>query len=139
MTHWSTRYLGTPYLDHGRTLGGVDCWGLVTVVYWLDLGIRLPSYAGAYVSTDERAEISAAISENKQIGPWYAVAEPEPYDVAFFRRGPHESHVGIVAIPGLMLHVPYDHAKVEDYRTGRWGQRLTGFYRHVETASKVAR
>jgi cell wall-associated NlpC family hydrolase len=138
MMHWSTRYLGTPYLDHGRTLAGCDCWGLVKLVYEMDLSIELPSYAGGYVSTDERAEISSLISENKQIGPWQLVTEPAPYDVAVFRRGLHESHVGIIAIPGRMLHIPYDHAKIEDYRTGRWGQRLTGFYRHVEAASKVA-
>ncbi len=137
MMHWSTRYLGTPYLELGRSLAGVDCWGLVTVVYQMDLGIELPSYAGDYVSTDERAEISALIGQNKRVGPWQAVTEPAPYDVAVFRRGPHESHVGLVAIPGCMLHVPYDHAKVESYLSGRWGQRLTGFYRHFEAASKV--
>lgn len=132
MNHWTTPYLGIPFLEHGRDRAGCDCYGLLVLVYAELLGIELPAYSGAYLNTDERAEIASLIGARKHVGVWVAVEDPEPFDVALFRRGPYESHIGIVAAPGRMLHIPDDHAKIEDFRTGRWGGRLTGFYRHLE-------
>jgi len=136
MMHWSASYIGTPYKDHGRDRAGVDCWGLAVLVYDEVLGIKLPSYAEDYISTDERGEIADLIRDRQQIGPWFEVDEASEFDVAFFRRGPHASHVGIVVRPGTMLHVPFDHAKLEPYTSGQWQPRLTRIYRHVELASK---
>ncbi|PZR89637.1 MAG: phage tail protein [Stutzerimonas stutzeri] len=137
MTHWSTPYIGLPYLNHGRDRAGCDCWGLVVLVYRECLGIELPSYAGDYVSTDERGEIAELIAHHREVGPWQSVEDPREFDVAIFRRGPHASHAGIVVRPGSMLHVPFDQARIEDYRRGQWAPRLTGIYRHVERTSKV--
>jgi cell wall-associated NlpC family hydrolase len=138
MKHWSVPYVGLPYKDHGRDRSGVDCWGLVVMVYRECVGIELPSLAEDYVSPDERAEIAELVEHKQQVGPWYEVAEPQEWDVAFFRRGKYASHVGIVLRPGLMLHVPFDQACIENYTSGQWAPRLTGFYRHLKLGSEVA-
>lgn len=134
MTHWSNQFIGLPYKDLGRSFKGVDCWGVV----YLALGLRgvvVPSYAGDYASTEERAEISALINQAKP--SWHKVTEPEPFDVVTFRRGRLEAHCGIVVKPGLMLHVTEGlSACIEDYRDGYWAQRLTGIWRHTKLMSR---
>ena len=62
------------------------------------------------------------------------------FDIAVFRRGKLDSHVGIVVHHGLMIHmVDADCSKVEHYRNGAWGHRLSGVYRHVEMISRAVR
>lgn len=132
MTHWSARYLGLPHRDLGRSRTGADCWGLLRLVYSAELGVELPSYAGAYHSAAEAAEIAALIDGAEDWSDWVPVAtEHAPFDAALFRRGPHRSHVGIIVRPGLMLHMAETGARIEDYRLPRWSGRLTGLYSHV--------
>lgn len=130
---WSNAYVGTPYLEFGRSAEGCDCWGLVHLVYARELGISLPDYLG-YGSAEEHAEINALISRAETEPVWSNIsATPRAFDIAVFRRGRLASHVGIVVRPGLMLHmVGEDCAKHEAFETGRWGNRLKGVYRHVD-------
>ncbi|MDP3340486.1 C40 family peptidase [Frigidibacter sp.] len=131
MTHWSGKYLGVPHRDLGRDRTGADCWGLLRLVYAAELGVELPSYAGAYHSAAEAAEIAALIDGAEDWTEWQPVTAEQPFDAALFRRGSHRSHVGIIVRPGLMLHMAETGARIEDYRLPRWSGRLTGLYRHV--------
>lgn len=136
--HWTEKYIGLPYRDLGRDRQGADCWGLAIIVYGGELGIALPSYVGGYQSTDERREIADLIAGAQATGPWSRIeAVARPFDIALFRRGPFDSHIGIVVSPGLMIHLPDDSAKIEHYNTGRWRPRLRAIYRHSELLSKV--
>lgn len=45
--HWATKYIGIPHVVGGRCAEGLDCWGLLCVVYRDRFGIELPIYAGA--------------------------------------------------------------------------------------------
>lgn len=135
---WSNRYIGTPYAEFGRTMSGCDCWGLVVLIYRQELGIELPDYLG-YGSAEEHAEIDALIA-GAEISPTWMVAPGavQPFDVVVFRRGHLATHLGVVVLPGRMIHmVGEDCAKIEDYRTGRWGNRLKGAYRHLQNPLKA--
>ncbi len=58
-------------------------------------------------------------------------AAPRPGDVALFRHGGHDGHVGIVTTPGMMLHVREGKdAAVESYTGSQWKHRLEGVYRY---------
>lgn len=133
---WSNRYIGIPYCEFGRTRAGADCWGLTCIIYREELGVTLPDYLGTYSSADEHAEISALIAGEEASPLWIPVSgEAIAFDVAVFRRGRLSSHVGIVVRHGLMIHMQdEDCAKLADYRTGAWGNRLQGHYRHVSRA-----
>lgn len=129
--HWSEPFLGLPHVPLGRSPAGVDCWGLVHLVYAAH-GRLLPSYAGDYASIEERAEIAALIGSAKVSSAWRQVDAPEPLDVLTFRHGKSDGHVGIVVRPGRMLHAMQGKLScIEDYTLPRWACRLTGIWRYA--------
>ncbi|WP_320194746.1 NlpC/P60 family protein [Agrobacterium rosae] len=138
--HWSDRFVGTPYLEFGRSLEGCDCWGLAYTIYREELQISLPEYLG-HGSVREHAEIAELVAGATSSPLWVPVSGAAvAFDVSVFRRGRFDTHVGIVVHHGLMIHISEsDCAKVESYRTGVWSHRHTGTYRHVEMLSKVSR
>lgn len=141
MTIWSDNFIGLPYTEFGRSReAGVDCWGLAKVIYQEELGISLPDYLG-YTSIEEHEELAAVINGATVSPLWLPTSgKAIGFDIAVFRRGRLDTHVGIVVRHGLMIHIARDDcAKIEDYRSGAWSHRLTGVYRHVEIVSRSSR
>lgn len=129
--------VGLPYAELGRSRAGVDCWGLVRLGFAELAGIELPSYVDGYVSTGERAEIATLIGAAQGAPEWAPVLPDalQPFDVAVFRRGRLDSHLGLVVDPNLsrMLHAAAGHgSRAESFATGYWMPRLVGFWRHRE-------
>lgn len=137
MIHWTNKYSSVPYLDLGRSMAGADCWGLVKLVYENELGITLPSYDGCYASTEERAEIAALVGEAKGNATWHRVhGEPKVFDVAVFRQGRLDTHIGVIVAASKMLHMANGkNAAIESIESGYWQVRLTGIYRHFKRMS----
>lgn len=128
---WANRYVGLPYRDQGRDHGGCDCWGLVRLVYAAELGIHLPRYTATYVCADAHDEVAALIEKEAVQGPWQQVATPQMFDVLLLRQGRFGSHVGLCLNGARMLHMAQgEQAKIEDYRSAKWGRRYLGAYRH---------
>ncbi|MEH2705232.1 putative lipoprotein NlpC [Bradyrhizobium elkanii] len=137
MTVWSNRYIGIPRVQAGRSRAGVDCYGLLWLVYREVLGLDLASYAGETADAPERAEIARLVESGRSASPWREVspgAERE-FDMAVFRRGGVADHVGLVLAPGCMLHV-VDETGVyrETFSSGRWRGRLVALHRHEALA-----
>jgi cell wall-associated NlpC family hydrolase len=83
------KLLNTPYLWGGRSSFGIDCSGLVQTCYKL-IGIKMPR--DAY----QQSEIGETIVFS---------AETRPGDLAFFDNEEGKiTHVGIVSIPGQIIH-----------------------------------
>lgn len=135
MMSWSNRFVGIPYAEFGRTRDGCDCWGLACVIYQEELGITLPEYLG-YGSVEEHGEISALIDGAATSPLWLPVEGAAlAFDVAVFRRGRLSTHLGVVIRHGIMIHMEgEDCAKLSDYRSGRWGHRFAGHWRHHSRA-----
>ena len=136
---WSNAYVGTPYEEFGRVREGCDCWGLACVVYGEELHVSLPDYLG-YSSVEEHDELATLFAGGKQSPVWVPVTgNAIAFDLAVFRRGRFDAHVGIVVRHGVMLHMAEgDCAKHVSYLDGRWKNRLNGVYRHVEIISRAA-
>lgn len=123
------RFVGIPFADRGRDFDGVDCWGLVRLVYSRAFDIYLPSFADGYERADEREIVAVLIDEGRG-SPWWPVEAPQTGDVAVIRRGGLPTHVGVV-VGYRLLHadrgaasslVPLDHVRIR--------RRLAGYYRH---------
>ncbi|WP_164658600.1 C40 family peptidase [Tropicibacter sp. Alg240-R139] len=129
---WSNTYVGIPQADKGASERGCDCWGLTRLVYRQELGIKLPSYDGDYVSPDEHSEVAALVDRIEDGGPWRAVAGTvRPFDLLLFRRGRFRSHVGLAVNFPRMLHMDESgQACHVDVSLPRHKTRFCGAYRH---------
>lgn len=122
-------YVGMPFVEHGRSRDGCDCYGLLRLVYMEQLGIVLPAYSEAYASTQDGPGLQALITD--ELPPWRSVSPEIPLDAVLMTEGGVIRHVGVVERPGWVLHVEDGGAAViEPYRHGRLKRRVVGFYRH---------
>jgi len=102
----------------------------VRLVYRERFGILLPGPV-VDVSALDRAAIEPALDLTREAF-WKAADDPRPGDVVSLRIGGAESHVGLVATPGRMLHVlEGGHAVIETYTSRRWKERVAGVYRYA--------
>jgi hypothetical protein len=132
------RYVGLPHLDHGRTREGVDCWGLLRLVYAEEFGIDLPDYLSRCPGLTERAELSALIGAERDAGGWQDVDRIAPGDALLFRIGPYATHIAVAISPLRMLHVAAgSRSVIERIASPQWRRRLVGIYRHGGPVSPV--
>lgn len=110
---WWNHYIGIPYAEDGASRAGVDCRGLVRLVWQEQLGRDdFPAYA--MISAADLVAASAKIIDEMRSGKWRWVAagEEQAFDVAVIHRiarvnghfqwGPF--HLGIVTDAAHVLH-----------------------------------
>lgn len=104
---WLNRYVGLPFASRGRTAEGVDCWGLVRLIYTQVLGIELPSYGE--ISAHDLVRVSREISDGKDGEVWAEVGKDalKAFDVVVMRyHGTRRiGHVGVAVDASTMIHV----------------------------------
>jgi len=126
-------YVGLPYRAGGRDRDGVDCWGLVRLVYAECLQIDLPLY-GEVAATDYRS-VARQIAGDRDTGPWRPVTEPRAFDVAIMRHGASQliCHVGVMIDARRVLHVErFKNTCTEAANHPLIAPRITGWRRHAE-------
>ncbi len=127
---WADAYVGIPWQWRGRDREGIDCYGLLVLVYREQRGITLPEYP---YSTHSAA--AATIAEEAR--RWCRVSTPAPFDVAIVDatrwgaagvavHGPF--HLALHAGGACALHT-MEAPGVVLVPTSRL--RLQGWYRHV--------
>lgn len=127
---WWNRYIGIPFAEKGRTLEGCDCWGLVRLVYQIELGIKLPSYDACYETTQDRDALAKVIAEERA-SRWLHPEKPQAMDVIILNMRGVPMHVGLVTKPGHMIHCAQGIDTVhEKFDTMRWHHNVKGFARY---------
>jgi cell wall-associated NlpC family hydrolase len=124
-------YVGLQWRSKGREKDGVDCWGLLRLVYKEKLGIQLPSYTDEYLCADDGEAIQALVNGAKD--QWTRVHDTmeRAYDLVLIRWMGHERHVGLVAGAGRILHIEENRTStIEPYHGPMIAKRIVGFYRH---------
>lgn len=136
MKPWVAQYLNLPFVDKGRTRQGVDCYGLVRLIYQEQLNIELPSYTEHYSTSSDYGEIRALM--NGEAGSlWHeiAVAEARGYDGLIFRLLGEPTHFGLVLDPPWFIHAIKRERQVqgrtwvERWDTTEWRHRLVAVVR----------
>lgn len=128
---WCAPYIGVPFVSHGRDRRGVDCWGLVALVYRDVFGIALPdpaaAPAGGYADARDRDAVARLVGA--MAPAWRPVAAPAIGDVVLFYRRGVPAHIGVHVAPGRMLHAcEYNGGTVDRYPGLLW--RHFEHYRH---------
>lgn len=126
------KYLGLPFLPDGRDREGLDCWGLVSLIYQEELGIYLPIHNGVF--KDQTPETMLAISKlmRQERENWTKVSIPQQFDVLLLRTGKHAFHVSMVIDVDRMIHIEEGiDSVIERYTGPLWKQRIEGIYRYV--------
>lgn len=126
---WAAEYVGLPFLDHGRSREGLDCWGLARLVLMEHYGIRLPDFGDLYGSSVDRA-IAGAFEASTAEHDWVRHDAAREGDVVLLTTGGVPMHCGLVIAPPYMLHArPKVGSCVESYERAYWSRRIGGFYR----------
>lgn len=126
------RFVGLPYLDRGRSVEGVDCWGLVWLVYREVRGIDLPSYSDRYVTAADRQAMAELIGA--ELGPWNEIhaSTRQIFDVVLMREGKFPRHVGLIVGRDAMLHAePNTTSCIARLSSPLIRNRIVGLFRHV--------
>jgi sulfur carrier protein ThiS len=129
------KYIGLKYKEKGRDFDGVDCWGLVRLIYKNELQIDLPSFSSEYTQTDVQ-RIEELIAQYKE--GWESIEQPEEGSIVLFRVLGSESHVGIVVNKEQFLHVRENQdSAIENFDSPFWKKRIIGYFRYSEKRSVV--
>lgn len=126
-------YLGLPFLNKGRTRGGIDCWGLMVLVYKEMYKIDLPSFGDEYVTVEDREFMEALINHRRD--DWYQIPKgtEKEGDGMLLRVHGTASHIALVVTPRWMLHIERGIGSIcQNYTAPNIERRIEGFYRHVK-------
>ena len=132
---WSNKYIGIPYKDYGRDETGIDCWGLVCLVYKQEFNIELPTFDSSY-HVDDRKQLHQLIAQHRE--SWVQLDAPKPGCVVLFKILGSESHVGIAISPTQFLHARdgYD-TSVESFDNTNWRSRIVGYFEYQQATDQV--
>lgn len=130
---WARNYIGIPFEPRGRDRQGLDCWGLVRLIYAEQFGVFLPSLAERYsgVHTSDAREIASVVNDVRgDTRLWEPVARARVGDVLHMRVG-RLQHVGVATSPGSFLHAVNGADSCLERLDQDWRNRLLGVYRYV--------
>lgn len=133
-----SKYLGVPFKHEGRSLDGLDCYGLLVMVY-RDMGIELVDME--HYDSDWSRRGSNFFIENYHL-QWEQVITPRLFDVVLFKdcKG-LANHLGIVLTRYRFIHsLIHAGTAVNNLNDRNWMPRVQGFYRYKncqETSGKL--
>lgn len=126
---WVADYVGLPFAIGGRTRAGVDCWGLVDMVYREQFGVPLPSDGPRWDKGMKSAQIAVLAEEEFRLYRKVEEHEARLGDGIVLRIEHHPIHVGVVVARGLFLHVEEKAASVlARWTSPTWKRRVIAFY-----------
>jgi cell wall-associated NlpC family hydrolase len=98
------------FRDGGRDWKGVDCWGLVRLIYREELGIELPDYGD--VSARDLGAVARHVTRDSLLPPWNRVEDPAAFDGVSFRGAAIRAvdrqagmHVGLMIGSRRLIHI----------------------------------
>lgn len=131
---WTNKYIGIPYKDAGDDETGLDCWGLVRLVYKNEFDIDLPDFKEIRSSAlDIRPEQIEQEKEN-----WIQTTVPEPGSIVLVRVKGLPIHTGVMIDNTRFLNIlPGANCVIADTTNFKWRDRIIGFYNYNPSSHSV--
>lgn len=100
------KYIGLPYKNLGRDFKGVDCFGLIYLIYLTERNILLPDFSCLNYQSDWYKEGESIILDNLW-ADWYDVKEPLLYDCIVFYDTKKRivNHIGMSIDTYRFIHI----------------------------------
>lgn len=133
---WTNDYVGIPFSLDGRTRDGLDCWGLVCLVYQEQHGVTIPSYEGVFRDNEPGTMLTIHKLMIEQRKQWRVVGHIKPFDLISLRTGRHAFHVGLAVDAARFIHAD-DKAGaciIEGINSPLWANRIECIHRHNSLA-----
>ncbi len=121
------KYLGIPYKNRGRDLSGLDCWGLVLMIY-KDININLPDL--------EKYDIKWSYKGKNYImerytNDWVRVDKPRLLDIILIKNSKGiVNHAGVMLDSSKFIHCPKAGVVLGGANDKLWKDRIEGFFRN---------
>lgn len=132
---WSNKYIGIPFLDKGRDTHGIDCWGLVRLVYKQEYNIDLPNFSTEY-EADDTERMRDLIAQYKE--GWEQIEAPTEGCIVLFNIMGVESHIGVAISSTHFLHARDGRdSAIEALDSTGWKKRITGYFKYSENKSVI--
>jgi len=129
-----SKYIGIPFEDKGRTAEGLDCWGLLCLIFKEQFNIFIPTFE--YSTATNFSEVGKLIEDNIHV--WIKI-EPDTRkvgDVILLRLLGYPVHVGILVDRQRMIHVfKGTNTCLQRINSIVWKKRIQGIYRHPNLAN----
>lgn len=129
--HWASAYLTVPYIDGGRDMQGMDCWGLVRHVLHHQFGFPLLQSFG-HVSADDKGHLTESFQQQVKV---FEPTNAKLATVAAGFRGQLLIHIGICIEVGsklVVLETSKKHGvKLTELRQFNRMYSRTEFYQYV--------
>ena len=94
------KYVGIPFKEHGRDMKGVDCFGLILLIY-KELGYRIDDYR--YKPDWFKGDYNLFLENYHKYAK--RVPKPEPGDaILLSRNGESPTHIGVYLGNGKFIH-----------------------------------
>lgn len=124
-------------MDGGRDWAGVDCWGLVRLVYKHERGIDLPTYGD--IPASQLIAIAYKVKEETAKEPWHPAIQPQALDMAVMYSRHAPIHVGVMVDDTFVLHIEKGiNAVLINKNHPTVFFRSIGFFRHTELLNVAA-
>lgn len=125
----AAEFIGIPYVHHGRTLAGLDCYGLIIRMFERR-GIRLFDINEEY--DEEWSWKGRNYFVENAYREWSPVAFAESWDVVTFRlKGEVVNHAGIVIGDGQFVQTIIKTGTIISRLSDlTWSKRVAGYYRY---------
>jgi len=123
---WAKEYIGIPFSKHGRDRElGIDCWGLICLIYSEQYDVELNSYVGGE-NRNSNAQIFNA-EKDKLWKPCLAMNGA----VVLLNIAARACHAGVVVGDGKFIHAQERVGVVmEQLQSVQWHNRIEGFYNY---------
>jgi len=115
--------IGIPFVHGGRTLDGLDCYGLVMELIKREYGVDVPETRYAPFVKDMAAVVAGELPK------WKEVDGAKAGSVVLFRIKGLASHVGFMLDEYRFIHTWEKSGGVVIEPISTWEQRVVGYYK----------